>query len=72
MATIPNEGTGLDKLLGNNELEQKAKDLIWLYMDDNDKRMAIHTATTNQLAETNREIKKIELVYSYKILECLK
>ena len=45
---------------------QKAKDLIWQYIDEHNKELMILKANTDSLKDNNLEMDTITLCYQYK------
>ena len=54
------------KVPPTSEQIQKAKNLLWEYVDDNNKELLILKANSNCMEDNGFEIDKINLSYEYK------
>jgi hypothetical protein len=52
--------------VSSTDREQKAKDLLWKYIDEDNKKLLLTTANTNALESNGLELKNINISYQYK------
>lgn len=52
--------------LHSNEQIEKAKELLWNFVDEHNKKLLLLWANTNDLEKNGLEVKSISLVYQYK------